>query len=123
MKESSLDQGQINQFLISILGMVRSSTNYDVFVDTLVGKIASFLGFEVGHYYAHVLNNERLESSGIFYTKTNKKFASLCGFKKTNLYLVLIFIFSGIYYQTKVRQVKYSYNIVETDHRFIKKDH
>ena len=38
-----------------------------------------------------------------------------------NLQLALLFMISGLFLQINVRQVKYLNNIVEQDHRFIKK--
>lgn len=63
-----------------------------------------------------------LQQSGLSHAVTiDKSGANNAGLKAVNLYLAMLFIFSGIYYQIKIRQVKYLNNIVESDHRFIKK--
>ena len=38
-----------------------------------------------------------------------------------NLHLALLFLLGGLFLQLTVRQIKYLNNIVEQDHRFIKK--
>jgi putative transposase len=63
-----------------------------------------------------------LKQSGLAHTVTiDKSGANKAGLKAVNLYLALLFMFGGIFYQIKIRQVKYLNNIVESDHRFIKK--
>ena len=63
-----------------------------------------------------------IASNGIPYTVTlDKSGANKAGVDTINLYLAMLFILSGVFLQIKVRQVKYLNNIVEQDHRFIKK--
>lgn len=47
--------------------------------------------------------------------------ANKAGIDTINIQLVLLFIFGGVPIQIMVRQVKYLNNIVEQDHRFVKK--
>ncbi len=51
----------------------------------------------------------------------DKNGANKAGIDTINLRLALLFIMSGLFLQINVRQVKYLNNIVEQDHRFIKK--
>jgi putative transposase len=51
----------------------------------------------------------------------DKSGANKAGIDFINLQLALLFIMSGLFLQINVRQVKYLNNIVEQDHRFIKK--
>ena len=51
----------------------------------------------------------------------DKSGANKAGINTINLQLVLLFILGGIFAQITVRQIKYLNNIVEQDHRFIKK--
>jgi putative transposase len=51
----------------------------------------------------------------------DKSGANKAGIDSINLQLALLFIMSGLFLQINVRQVKYLNNIVEQDHRFIKK--
>jgi putative transposase len=51
----------------------------------------------------------------------DKSGANKAGIDKINLLLTLVFLFTGIFYQIMVRQIKYLNNIVEQDHRHIKK--
>ena len=63
-----------------------------------------------------------LGASGIAYTITmDKSGANKAGIDEINLQLALLFMFGGIFYQIDIRQIKYLNNIVEQDHRFIKK--
>ena len=63
-----------------------------------------------------------LQQSGLSHTVTiDKSGANNAGLKAINLYLAMLFLISGFYHQIKIRQVKYLNNIVESDHRFIKK--
>ncbi len=50
-----------------------------------------------------------------------KAFIWKAGIDTINLRLALLFMISGLFLQINVRQVKYLNNIVEQDHRFIKK--
>ena len=43
------------------------------------------------------------------------------GIEAINLQLVLLFVLGGIFYQIDIRKIKYLNNIVEAEHRFIKK--
>lgn len=61
-------------------------------------------------------------SNGIPHTVTmDKSGANKAGIDTVNQYLALLFIVGGLFLQIHVRQVKYLNNIVEQDHRFIKK--
>jgi putative transposase len=51
----------------------------------------------------------------------DKSGANKAGIDSINLQLALLFMFGGLFLQLTVRQVKYLNNIVEQDHRFIKK--
>ncbi len=51
----------------------------------------------------------------------DKSGANKAGIDKINCLLTLIFLVTGIFYQIIVRQIKYLNNIVEQDHRGIKK--
>jgi putative transposase len=51
----------------------------------------------------------------------DKSGANKGGIDTINLQLALLFILSGIFAQITVRQIKYLNNIVEQDHRFVKK--
>lgn len=51
----------------------------------------------------------------------DKSGANLAGINTINIYLAFIFSFFGIPMQIEVRQIKYLNNIIEQDHRFIKK--
>jgi putative transposase len=51
----------------------------------------------------------------------DKSGANKSGIDTINLHLALLFILGGIFTQITVRQVKYLNNIVEQDHRFVKK--
>jgi putative transposase len=63
-----------------------------------------------------------INSSGIPHTVTmDKSGANKAGLDNINLHLALLFMLGGLFLQIKVRQVKYLNNIVEQDHRFIKK--
>ena len=61
-------------------------------------------------------------SNGVPHTVTiDKSGANKAGMGAINLHLALLFMIGGLFLQTNVRQVKYLNNIVEQDHRFIKK--
>ena len=63
-----------------------------------------------------------LNQSGLSHTITiDKSGANKAGIEAINLQLALLFILGGIFYQIDIRQIKYLNNIVEADHRFIKK--
>ena len=51
----------------------------------------------------------------------DKSGANKAGIDTINLHLALLFMLSGIFKQITVRQIKYLNNIVEQDHRFVKK--
>lgn len=70
------NSSETNTFLISVLDTIRISPNYETFLAKIVKETTSFLGYKVGHYYTYVLGEDRLESSGIFYTDSPKVFAS-----------------------------------------------
>ena len=50
-----------------------------------------------------------------------KSGANKAGINTINLHLALLFMLGGIFKQITVRQIKYLNNIVEQDHRFVKK--
>ena len=63
-----------------------------------------------------------LGDSGLAHTITmDKSGANKAGVDAINLQLALLFMLGGIFYQIDIRQIKYLNNIVEQDHRFIKK--
>ena len=51
----------------------------------------------------------------------DKSGANKAGIDTINLHLALLFMLGGLFVQLFVRQIKYLNNIVEQDHRFIKK--
>ena len=51
----------------------------------------------------------------------DKSGANKAGIDAINLKLILLYLLTGIYFQIMVRQIKYLNNIVEQDHRFIKR--
>ena len=51
----------------------------------------------------------------------DKSGAKKAGIDTINLHLPLLFMLGGLFVQLTVRQIKYLNNIVEQDHRFIKK--
>jgi putative transposase len=61
-------------------------------------------------------------SNGIPQTVTmDKSGANKAGIDTMNLQLARLFMIGGLFLQINIRQVKYLNNIVEQDHRFIKK--
>src|SRR5476649_939348 len=62
-------------------------------------------------FLAHVPEKVTMDKSG----------ANKAGVDTINLQLALLFILGGLFVQLTVRQIKYLNNIVEQDHRFIKK--
>ncbi len=66
--------------------------------------------------------NKSIASNGLSHTVTmDKSGANKAGIDSINLHLALLFMYGGIFYQIKISQIKYLNNIVEQDHRFIKK--
>lgn len=51
----------------------------------------------------------------------DKSGANKAGIDAINLQLALLFMFGGMFYQIVIWQIKYLNNIVEQDHRLIKK--
>ena len=51
----------------------------------------------------------------------DKSGANKAGIDTINAQLTLLFLLGGIFTQIEVRQIKYLNNLVEQDHRFIKK--
>lgn len=51
----------------------------------------------------------------------DKSGANKAGLDTINLYLAMFFMMDGLFLQIGIRQIKYLNNIVEQDHRFIKK--
>ena len=63
-----------------------------------------------------------LGDSGLAHTVTmDKSGANKAGIDAINMQLALLFLLGGIFYQIDIRQCNYLNNIVEQDHRFIKK--
>jgi putative transposase len=63
-----------------------------------------------------------IESNGAPHTVTmDKSGANKAGIDTINRQLALLFMMGGLFLQINVRQIKYLNNIVEQDHRFIKK--
>ena len=61
-------------------------------------------------------------SSGIADKVTmDKSGANKAGIDTINLHLALLFMLTGVFIQITIRQIKYLNNIVEQDHRFVKK--
>ena len=66
--------------------------------------------------------NKCIDANGLSHTVTmDKSGANKAGIDAINLQLALLFMLGGIFYHIKIRQIKYLNNIVESDHRFIKK--
>lgn len=53
----------------------------------------------------------------------DKSGANLAALNQINVWLALLFMLTGIFYQIGMRQIKYLNNIIEQDHRFIKKNY
>ena len=71
---------------------------------------------------ARAFFEKAISFSGLPDTVTmDKSGANKAGIDTINLQLALLFILGGIFAQLAVRQIKYLNNIVEQDHRFIKK--
>ncbi|MDI9819893.1 MULTISPECIES: IS6 family transposase [unclassified Legionella] len=71
---------------------------------------------------ARAFFEKAIGSSGIPDKVTiDKSGANKAGIDTINLYLALLFILGGVFTQITVRQIKYLNNIVEQDHRFVKK--
>jgi len=51
----------------------------------------------------------------------DKSGANIAGIDIINLHLALLFMLTGVFIQITIRQIKYLNNIVEQDHRFVKK--
>jgi putative transposase len=51
----------------------------------------------------------------------DKSGANKAGIDTINVHLALLFVLGGLFVQLTVRQIKYLNNIIEQDHRFIKK--
>jgi putative transposase len=71
---------------------------------------------------ATVFFKQSIHTNGLPHTVTmNKSGANKAGVDSINLHLALLFMFGGIFYQIKPRQIKYLNKIVESRHRFSKK--
>lgn len=71
---------------------------------------------------AQAFFSKSIGSSGLPEKVTmDKSGANKAGIDAINLYLALLFVLSGVWVQLTVRQIKYLNNIIEQDHRFIKK--
>ncbi|CEG55988.1 transposase [Legionella fallonii LLAP-10] len=71
---------------------------------------------------AQALFEKAIGSSGIPDKVTmDKSGANKAGIDTINLHLTLLIMWGGMFTQITVRQIKYLNNIVEQDHRFVKK--
>ena len=71
---------------------------------------------------ARAFFEKAIGSSGIPDKVTmDKSGANKAGIDTINLHLALLFMLTGVFIQITIRQIKYLNNIVEQDHRFIKK--
>lgn len=71
---------------------------------------------------AHAFFKKSIGSNGVPNKVTiDKSGANKAGMNAINLQLALLFIFGGVFMKITVRQIKYLNNIVEQDHRFVKK--
>ncbi|KTD20041.1 IS6 family transposase [Legionella israelensis] len=71
---------------------------------------------------ARAFFEKAIGSSGIPDKVTmDKSGANKAGIDTINLQLALLFMMGGLFLQVNVRQIKYLNNIVEQDHRFVKK--
>ncbi|MCL5273011.1 MAG: DDE-type integrase/transposase/recombinase [Gammaproteobacteria bacterium] len=71
---------------------------------------------------ARAFFEKAIGSNGLPETVTmNKSSDNKAGIDTINLHLALLFLLGGLFVQLTVRQIKYLNNIVEQDHRFIKK--
>ena len=71
---------------------------------------------------ARAFFEKAIGSSGIPDKVTmDKSGANKAGIDTINLHLALLFMFTGVFIQITIRQIKYLNNIIEQDHRFIKK--
>ena len=71
---------------------------------------------------ARAFFNKAIGSSGLPEKVTmDKSGANKAGINTINLMLAMLYIFGGLPFQIMVRQIKYLNNLVEQDHRFIKK--
>ena len=71
---------------------------------------------------ARAFFEKAIGSSGIPDKVTmDKSGANKAGIDTINLHLVLLFMLTGVFIQITIRQIKYLNNIVEQDHRFVKK--
>ena len=71
---------------------------------------------------ARAFFEKAIDSSGLPEKVTmDKSGSNKAGINTINLYLVVLFLLGGVYCQITMRQIKYLNNIIEQDHRFIKK--
>ena len=71
---------------------------------------------------ARAFFEKAIGSSGIPDKVTmDKSGANKAGIDTINLHLALLFMLTGVFIQITIRQIKYLNNIVEQDHRFVKK--
>lgn len=71
---------------------------------------------------ARAFFEKAIGSSGLPDTVTmDKSGANKAGIDSINLQLALLFMLGGVFMQITIRQIKYLNNIVEQDHRFVKK--
>jgi putative transposase len=71
---------------------------------------------------AQAFFEKAIGSSGIPDKVTmDKSGANKAGIDTINLHLALLFMLTGVFIQITIRQIKYLNNIVEQDHRFVKK--
>lgn len=72
-------------------------------------------------YLAYSLSYRDVEELALERVTMDKSGANQAGMDTINLHLALLFMLGGLFLQLTVRQIKYLNNIVEQDHRFIKK--
>ena len=87
------------------------------------GQTVDFMLSEKRHEpAARAFFEKAIGSSGIPDKVTmDKSGANKAGIDTINLHLALLFMLTGVFIQITIRQIKYLNNIVEQDHRFIKK--
>ncbi len=87
------------------------------------GKTVDFMLSEKrGKPAARAFFKKAIGSSGLPHKVTmDKSGANKAGMNTINLQLALLFMLGSFFTQVTVRQIKYLNNIVEQDHRFVKK--
>ncbi|MDF1655080.1 MAG: EAL domain-containing protein [Coxiellaceae bacterium] len=62
-------------FQSEIINILRNSSSYEEFIAGLVSIITKTFKYEIGHFYTYNLGSDQLESSGVFYTSSEEKYA------------------------------------------------